>query len=420
MRKITTRSDGLTIATDTMKDAESVSLNIWVKTGSIYENKRNNGISHVVEHMAFKGTKRRNAKQIAEAFEDMGAYFNAFTSRLNTYYCGKVLSSDLEQCLDILADIIQNSTFDAQELEMERKVILQELAMSKDDPGHIIAELFSLASFGDTAFGRSIIGSRQNISRFTREDLLHYVQEKYCPENMIISAAGKIEHEEFIRLIDQYFTHLHSGKKNQYPMINYLGGEKRKEKKLEQVNMVLGFAGCPIFSDDYYAMDLLSAILGGGLSSRLFQEVREKRGLVYTISAYHTAHRDTGSFKIYAATSPEKCNETLQVVCVELQKIAQEIRPEELKRALTQNRVDLLMGRELSDYRSNKLSSDLSIYGKVLDETEILAKYSAVTLDDLHRVAQQTFSIANAMSFACVGKLKEVMTLNDIKQVLAK
>lgn len=382
MRQITKLDNGLIIASDTMKDVESVSMNVWVTTGSIYETAAQGGISHFVEHMAFKGTETRNATQIAEAFENMGAYFNAFTSKFSTYYFAKALKNDTEKCLDILADIIQNSVFDAHELETERTVILQELALDSDNPQHLIGELFALTTFGDTPLGRPIIGTEANIKRFSRDNLLDYVHNKYNSQNIIISIAGNIQHEVWVELAQRYFNHLSTGDKNVYPQFYYQGGEQYKNKDLEQVNMVLGFEGVPHQSPDYYAADILAAILGGGASSRLFQEVREKRGLVYTISSSHSGYRDLGSFKIYAGMSPDKTNETLKLICQELKKVMEGITEVELQRAITQNKVDLLMGKELTDYRAGKLSSDLGTFDRIIDEAEMVSKYEAVTLED--------------------------------------
>ncbi len=283
-QEIITLKNGLRLAVDEMKDVETVSVGVFVNTGSRNETPEINGISHFLEHMAFKGTKKRSARQIAEEFEGIGGRINAYTSKEKTVYYAKVLKQHAEFAVEFLADILQNSTFDEVELEKERGVILQEIAMTNDTPDDIVFDYFQETAYPSQAMGRSILGPVKNIKKFGRKDFSNYINAQYNYQNMAVVAAGNIKESDLVKWSKKYFTSLGDNKIKTYQKAKYQGGDFRKEKKLEQINLVLGFDGLSYLDPKYYTSQILAMILGGGMSSRLFQEVRENRGLAYLYS----------------------------------------------------------------------------------------------------------------------------------------
>ena len=415
--KISKLSNGLRIATDYMSDVESVSVSIWVKTGSRNEDEKSNGISHFLEHMAFKGTKNRTAKQIAENFDDIGGKVNAFTSRENTVYYAKILKDDVETAVEILSDILQNSTYDKKELENERKVILQEIAMTKDTPDDIIFDYYNQTAFPNQPFGRDILGTVENVKRFKRKDLVNYVKKQYKTENIVISFSGKAKHKNNLKLVKKYFGNLTVGTNKNSKNVKYIGGDFRKQKKLEQTHAILGFSGYSYHHKNFYKANILGSILGGGMSSRLFQEIREKRGLCYSIYAFSSSSSDNGSFKVYAGLSPEKTNEFLDAVTEELKKATKNITTEELKRSVTQLKSSILMGRENTNSRAQKLGSDLLAYGKVRTIKEIMKELESITVDSLQELLSEILSTEKP-TIAVLGNIKGVYKYDEVLKKL--
>lgn len=407
-QQITTLPNGLRVATDEMKDVETVSVGVFVNTGSRNETTEINGVSHFLEHMAFKGTKKRSAKQIAEEFEGIGGRINAYTSKEKTVYYAKVLKQHAEFAVEFLADILQNSTFDKVELEKERGVILQEIAMTNDTPDDIVFDYFQNAAYPDQALGRSILGPVKNIKKFGRDDFLNYIGKQYNYENMTVVAAGNIKESDLVKWSKKYFTKLGNNKIKTPELAKYKGGDFRKEKKLEQINLVLGFKGLSYMDPNYYTSQILAMILGGGMSSRLFQEVRETRGLAYSIYAFNYAHQDSGLFGIYAGTTPEKTNELIDATCKELTKISEKISDKELQRVRTQFEASLLMAKESTSGRMQRLGSDILSHGRLISDKEVMKKILAVSKSDVTKFAEKTFSSARP-TFAAIGKVKGVM-----------
>ncbi|MBM5782894.1 MAG: insulinase family protein, partial [Pelagibacterales bacterium] len=278
-QNIVTLKNGLRIAADEMKDVETVSIGVFVNTGSRNESPEINGISHFLEHMAFKGTKKRTARQIAEEFEEIGGRINAYTSKEKTVYYVKVLKQHAEFAVEFLSDILQNSTFDKVELEKERGVILQEIAMTNDTPDDIIFDYFQETAYPNQALGRSILGPVKNIKKFNSQHFKDYIGQQYNYSNMALVAAGAIKEKDLVKYGEKYFNSLGKSKIKLAEAGKYKGGDFRKEKKLEQINLVIGFKGFSYNDPQYYKSQILAMILGGGMSSRLFQEVRENRGL---------------------------------------------------------------------------------------------------------------------------------------------
>ena len=403
---LVTLKNGLRIGVDEMSNVETVCIAVFVNTGSRNEEISNNGISHFLEHMAFKGTKTRNAQQIAQEFDDIGGRINAYTSRERTVYYVKILKKDVKFATEFLADILQNSTFDKEELEKERGVILQEIAMTNDTPDDIIFDYFQETAYPNQSLGRSILGSEDNVKSFKQSDLQNYIDKQYNNKNIAITASGNIKKEDFIKYVEDSFVNLANNNINQVESGIYKGGTFKKEKDLEQTNLILGFKGISYLDDKFYHCQILSSILGGGMSSRLFQEVREKRGLAYSIYAFNYANSDSGSFGIYSATNPTKSNELIKVTLEELNKITNNISDEELDRAKSQLTAGILMSSESNNNRSQKIGSDILIHNRVRPYDEIVKKILDIDKKDVINLAQDIFS--SNKTFSAIGKVKNI------------
>lgn len=406
--EIITLKNGLRICADTMQDVESVCVGVFVNTGSRNEIIANNGISHFLEHMAFKGTKKRNAKQIAEEFEGIGGRINAYTSKEKTVYYAKVLKKDAEFAVEFLSDILQNSTFDEVELEKERGVILQEIAMTNDTPDDIIFDYFQDTAFPKQALGRSILGPVKNIKKFNRDHFKKYIGAQYNYDNICVVASGNISQKDLLSWCEKYFTNLGNNKLKELEKPKYQGGEFKKEKKqLEQVNLLMGFDGFSYKDENYYQGQILAMILGGGMSSRLFQEVREQRGLAYSIYAFNYAFCDSGIFGIYAGCGPEKTNELISATKGEIAKICQKISDAELQRVANQFEAGLLMAKESTNSRMQRIGGEILGHGRLISDSEIKEKIANTSKKDVTDLAQNIFNNSKP-TFAAIGKVKEV------------
>jgi predicted Zn-dependent peptidase len=416
--EITTLSNGLRIISQEMKETEAVTVELWTGVGSRYEKPEQNGISHFLEHMAFKGTKTRNAKQIAEDFDNIGGHLNAHTSRENTVYYAKVLKNDFNKGASLLADIIQNSIFDQKELELERNVVLQEIAMTNDTPDDIIFDNFQEAAFANQPIGRPILGPASIVRNFSRDDLNSYVGEHYTASNMIVSVAGNIKHKDVVQFAQNELSTINKGQRSSKENASYNGGEHREERDLEQVHLTMGFQGLSYVHDEIYALQLLSCILGGGMSSRLFQEIRENRGLAYSVSSFSSSYADTGMFNIYSATSPDKVRELVNAVCDELKRAANDISEAELIKAKSQSKASLLMSQESSSSRADTLGRRLMCYGKYITNEEILEKVNAVNVSDVNNLMGKIIS-SSKLTMAAIGKLDQLDNYDKIAERLA-
>ena len=401
--KIITLENKLRISVDEMKEIETISIAVFVKTGSRNENLENNGISHFLEHMAFKGTKSRTAKQIAEQFEDIGGKINAYTSRETTVYYVKILKKDVEFAVEFLSDILQNSTFDKTELEKERGVILQEIAMTNDTPDDIIFDYFQETAFPHQPLGRSILGPAENVKNFTQADLQHYIDQQYNYGNITVCASGNISEEKFTQYVKKYFNKLGNKNLQDFEVGKYQGGNFFKEKDLEQLHTLIGFNSVSYLDDNYYTCQILASILGGGMSSRLFQSVREDLGLAYSIYAFNYSNADSGIFGIYCGTDPQKSSKMLDAVKQEIQKIINNVSKKELDRTINQITAGLLMSRESSHNRCQKLGSDILTKGRIVSHEEIIKKVSQISIDDVQNFAQNIFSKSDN-TFVALGK----------------
>ena len=371
-------ANGLRVATDRIDTVDTVSLGIWVDVGTRHEPAAINGAAHFLEHMAFKGTERRSAREIAEEIEAVGGHLNAYTSRESTAYYAKVLKEDVPLALDILADILQNSTFDPEELERERTVILQEIGQANDTPDDIIFDYFQECAYPDQAMGRPVLGRPEIIRGLARDSVVAYLRDHYGARRMVLAAAGSIEHTQLVDLAEKLLSDLPAERSVSTEPARYTGGDRREDRDLEQLHLVLGFPGVMLGDPDYYAASVLSTAFGGGMSSRLFQEIREKRGLVYAIHSFVHGYRDGGLFGIYAGTGEDEAAELVPALCEEAMKLQDGLTPVELNRAKAQMKAGLLMSLESTSARCEQLAQHLLIYGTPFDPPEIVRRIEAV------------------------------------------
>ena len=413
--KFQTLSNGFQVVTEHMPGFQSASLGIWIKAGGRHECVEENGIAHFLEHMAFKGTISRSALQIAEMIEDVGGYINAYTSREVTAYYTRVLKEDVALSIKLLFDILQNSIFEEKEMEVERGVILQEIGQSLDTPDDVIFDWLQDICYPEQALGRTILGPAESVKNFSRENLMEFIAKHYHPERMILSAAGGIDHDAIMRLAEETFGALPKRKAPEdFGIAKFAGGEMRKEKLLEQAHVALAFEGPSYRDNDIYTAQIYTVALGGGMSSRLFQEIREKRGLCYTIFAQAVAFSDSGMMTIYAGTNEAQLPDLLQLTFAELGRAANDISDQELERARAQIKASMLMGLESASNRAERLARQVQVWGYVPDLEETVAKVENVTLDRLRSYAEYTAQHA-AMSLALYGPISRAPSLAVIK-----
>lgn len=406
--QVSTLPSGLRVATEFLPGMESVTVAVTADVGARFEEKKEGGLSHLLEHMAFKGTKRRSARDIAEEMDMVGGNMNAYTSLENTVYHTRVLKQDVALSVDILADILQHSAYAEDELARERNVILQEIAMHHDTPDDLVFDYFSEGTYPDQPLGRSILGDAKRVAAFSQDDIIHYMRKHYNAPDMIVSAAGNIEHGAFLKMINDSFGQLGKAGRQPLPQARYGGGDKRIERKLEQLHVVLGLECVSFVDPDYYAWQVLSTLLGGGMSSRLFQEVREKRGLAYTVQAFVSSYADGGVFGMYAATGEDKAAELVPVMCQEVVKLQEGVTAQELQRAKNQIKASLLMTRESSSAIAEWIGRHLLCYGRYRPANEITALVDAVTADDIKRLAGVLVSKRKGLTLTALGPISNV------------
>lgn len=414
--RVTKLDNGLTIVSDEMVNVESASAGVWVEAGARFEAPKINGVSHMLEHMTFKGTRKRSAQAIAEEVENVGGHINAYTSRENTAYYAKVLKEDLGLAIDVVADLVQNATLEEIELERERGVILQEIYQAQDTPDDVIFDMFQEACFPGQALGKPILGFAEGVRAMPRDDIIGYMNEHYRPESMVLSASGNFMHDQLVELADKHFVAAKPGRGETFPQASYTGGDFRETRDIEQVHVMLGFEGVTYTDDDFYAASVLSALFGGGMSSRLFQEIREKRGLVYSVYSFLSAYSDTGIFGIYAGTGEEEAGELLPVVCDEIGKMSDLVSAEELSRAKAQLKSSVLMSLESTSARAEQLARQMTVFGRPIPTAETVEKIEAVDEAAIQRIARRIFT--SAPTLAALGPIGRVEELDRVKQRL--
>ncbi|MEP1521531.1 pitrilysin family protein [Ascidiaceihabitans sp.] len=408
-------SNGFRIVTEHMPGLASTTVGIWVGAGARHEMPQQNGIAHFLEHMAFKGTDRRSALQIAEAIEDVGGYINAYTSREVTAYYARVLENDVPLALDVLADILLNPVFEDSEIEVERGVILQEIGQALDTPDDVIFDWLQEEAFPDQPMGRTILGPSERVSSFTRQDLSDFVGSHYGPEQMILSAAGAVDHNALVKLAESLFGHLKPTPKFNVAPAKFIGGETRQIKPLEQAHFALGFESPGYRADDIYVAQIYASALGGGMSSRLFQEIREKRGLCYTIFAQAGAYADTGMMTVYAGTSGDEVADLASITIDEMKRAAEDMSPAEVARARAQMKAGLLMGLESSSNRAERLARLVQIWDRVPPLEETVSMIDAVTTGDVRAFAEAMAATATP-ALALYGPVEAAPTLSRLQE----
>lgn len=408
--KINQLSNGLTVATDSIDSFETVSVGLFVNVGSVNENDKQTGVSHFLEHMAFKGTKTRSAMEISYAIESVGGFINAYTSKEVTAFHAKVLKEDVKLAVDIITDIVQHSTFDAAEFAKEQGVIIQEIRQLNDDPDDFVFDMFQAKCFDNERLGTQILGSEKDILSFTPADLSSYLNTKYSTDKMIMSASGNVDHDEFLDIVDGFTTDMKKFSVEPVEKQIYKGGFTFKQKDLEQTHLILGFEGLSHTSDEKFSLSILSTILGGGMSSRLFQEIREKRGLVYSVFSFCSNYKDTGTFGIYAACEDDKAKEVIEITTKELEKIRKDITDEELQKAKVQLKASLMMGLESSSTRMERLANQYLHLGRSISPSEVISQIDSITKDDLRRTADKVLNTRQTL--ALIGKGKDADKLN--------
>ena len=401
--RVTRLANGLTVATDAMPGIETAALGVWVGVGTRNEPREINGVAHLLEHMAFKGTRRRSARDISVEIESVGGHLNAYTSRENTAYYARVLGDDVPLALDILADILQHSTFDATELDRERAVVLQEIGQAEDTPDDVVFDYFQATAYPDQALGRPVLGTADIVGAMTGETIRGYMRRHYTGQQLVLAGAGKVDHDQLVALAETAFTELPTAGLPPAEEALYVGGDFRDARDLEQVHLVLGLPGIGYKDPDYYASSVYSTLLGGGMSSRLFQEIREKRGLVYSIYSFASAYVDGGVFGVYAGTGEAEVAELVPLVCAEMAKSGDGIDVEEVRRARAQLRAGILMARESPSSRCEQLAQQLLVYGRPLAMDEVIARVEAVDVAQVSRVAQRV--LAGPLTLTALGPI---------------
>jgi predicted Zn-dependent peptidase len=416
--QITTLSNGFRIVSEPMPGLESAAIGLWVEAGARHEAASQNGIAHFLEHMAFKGTARRSALQIAEEIEDVGGYINAYTSREMTAYYARVLRPDVPLALDILADIVLNPAFEGREIEVERGVILQEIGQALDTPDDIIFDWLQETAYPGQPIGRPILGPSAQVAGFTEGDLRRFTGAHYGPGQMILSAAGAVDHDVLVRLAEPIFGHLPAKPAQKAEGARFFNGERRETRTLEQAHFALALEA-PAYRDaDFYTSQVFSGALGGGMSSRLFQRLREDRGLCYTVFAQSGAYDDTGMITIYAGTGAEEIGALAELTIDELKRAADDMSEAEIARARAQMKAGLLMGLESPSARAERLAKLMSIWGRVPDISEAIARIDAVTAQGTRDHAQGLLA-RSGMALALYGPIERAPYLAQLSERLA-
>lgn len=414
--QVSTLMNGLRVVSEDMPQFETASVGVWVDVGARYENAEINGVSHLLEHMAFKGTKDRSALDIAQEIEAVGGHVNAYTSREQTAYYAKVMKEDVALAVDILADILQHSTFSEEELERERAVVIQEIAQAHDTPDDTVFDQFQETVYPNQPLGRSILGPAAQVANYSREVLANYMGRHYSAGRMVVAGAGRLEHDRLVEFAAEAFDSLPRDRATNAFQADYQGGDSRAFRDLEQSHIVLGFDGVAFGDADFYTVQLLSTLLGGGMSSRLFQEIRERRGLAYAVFSFASSYTDGGVFGVYCGTGPDKLSELTPVIADEFQKACRTVKPEEVARARAQLKAGILMSLESSSSRCERLGRHTLIFGRSIPVEEMVAEIDAIQAEDIVRVAAQIFN-GSKPSLAALGPISE---LENYERVAAR
>ena len=407
--KRTVLPGGLRVVTEAVPTMRSVSFGVWVGVGSRDESGKQAGASHYLEHLLFKGTRQRSALEISSAIDRLGGEMNAFTAKEFTCFYARVLDADLPVAVDVVTDMVLSSTITGPDFESERGVILEEIAMHDDDPGDVVHDTFAQTVFGDTPLGRPILGSVRSIETVSRDTVRRYYKRWYRPEHIVVAAAGNLNHAAVVRLVKKAFAAggvplngeaaVATAVRRVQPRPKQGGGAIVIPRTTEQVNLVLGVPGVDRNDPRRFALGVLNSALGGGMSSRLFQEVREKRGLAYSVYSYHAQYSDAGLFGVYAGCLPKKVDDVLDLCRAELQRVCHRgVTAEELERGKGQLRGSLVLGMEDTGSRMNRIGKSELVYGEMLSIDDVLGRIEAVTLDDVLEVASDVLDVTPTLA----------------------
>ena len=410
-------ANGVRVVTESMPGLRSAAVGVWVGVGGRHEAEAQNGVAHFLEHMAFKGTAQRDALAIAQEIEDVGGYVNAYTSREVTAYYARVLEEDVPLALDLTADIVLNPTFDPREIEVERGVILQEIGQALDTPDDIIFDWLQEAAYPGQPMGRTILGPAARVGAFGRDDLIGFTAQHYAPHSMIVAAAGAVDHDRLAELAEERFGHLTPRPAPMPDAAAYRGGESRVQKDLEQAHMALAFAQPGYADDAIYAAQIFAGAMGGGMSSRLFQEAREKRGLCYTIFAQVGAYSDTGLLTVYAGTGASDVGDLTRLTVDELRRAADDMTEAEVARARAQMKSGMLMGLESPSSRAERLARVVAIWDRVPPLSETIERIDAVDADAVR--AHAAALVGTAPTLALYGPVGDAPSVDRLAERLA-
>ena len=391
----TVLDNGLKVVTEKIESVKSVSVGIWVKTGSRNESDQRAGITHFLEHMLFKGTENRSSYDIALSMESVGGYLNAFTSSEYTCYYSRCLNTQLERALDVLSDMILHPTFPEEEIEKEKKVVIEEMKMYRDSPQDYLFEEFSSYVFRDHPLGRPVIGYEETVSSFQRSDLYEYMEERYQPWNLLVTVAGNAEHEKVVNLAKRYFGSTDAEEKPDHgqELTEYDPGKQTVTKAIEQTHLILGRRGLYYDHDDKYLLLLANTVLGGGMSSRLHQNVREKYGYCYSINTFNQSYRDTGLFGIYVGTDLDYVDHVRELINREMNKLQEEpIGKKELEEAKAQLKGKLVLSLESTSNRMSRLAKSELYFDRFITVDELIGEIDAVRADDIQSFARDFFT----------------------------
>ena len=404
-----TLQNGIRIIGETMENVRSCSIGIWVGTGSAFEEEGEGGASHFIEHMLFKGTERRSAQDIAAEMDGIGGNINAFTSKECTCFYAKVLDEHLERAVDVLSDIVLHSKFDPAEIKKEQGVVCEEILMVQDSPEDLAHDTIASLYYQGDPLAKPILGTEQSVRAFTRDSLLAYMHRQYVPRHIVVSVAGHFEKEKLVDLVKERFASVPGGSRLDFGVNHAPGGRRflAVEKDIEQIHVCMAMPGTALDEPDQYPLFVLSNALGGSMSSRLFQKIREQRGMAYSIYSYPTCYRSTGSFSFYAGTGDQQAIEVVRLMREEMEEVLKNgITETEFKRCKDQLKGSYLLAQEGTSSRMNALGKTALLLDKLYSEGDTLRRIEGVTLEDINRILPMVLDIQN-MSVVCVGRVKK-------------
>lgn len=408
--------NGLRVVVENIEYVNSVSVGLWVENGSRNESKANNGISHFIEHMFFKGTENRTALQIAECIEDVGGQINAFTGKEATCFYVKALDSYLELSLDVISDMLFNSKFSPEDIEKEKSVIIEEINMSEDSPEDVLSDLHSLAIWGGDAISLPILGTEDTVKSFTRDQIVKYISSYYIPENSVISIAGKFDPENIEKLVEKYFGNWNSANKKvtKYSKPEILRNNLFRKKSIEQLHISIGIPGIETGNEELYSLLLLSNVFGGGASSILFQKIREEKGLCYSIYSYISAFMNTGVVNIYTSLNPKYAADAINMIKEEINKFVKNgISDDKLAKAKEQLKGSYILGLESTSSRMFSNGKSVLFLNKIKTPTDLIEKINRIDRFKLEEVMQKTFA-RGIINSSFVGENIDTDLLNNI------